>query len=184
MEEIDDSENLLRSALFRLLREESIDRISVTDIVHEAGVSRATFYRHYYDKYMLFNRSYDRALERTLYRFKRGFDWRQATAAIYDEIKAWLPCYQHALKSQDINCYRNYVFRISRDFHLRILAEAGLDIASLRVEKPIESYIHGNLEIMCGWVSGGMVEPIASMQEIFDMCIPEAYARYFVQRSA
>ena len=69
MIEKDESHQLLAEALARLLREVPIDKLSVTDIVSEAGLSRATFYRCYYDKYKLLNESYDNVLARTLYLF-------------------------------------------------------------------------------------------------------------------
>ena len=40
----------LFDALGRLLREKEFDRITVSDIVKEAGITRKTFYNHYQDK--------------------------------------------------------------------------------------------------------------------------------------
>lgn len=40
----------LYAALGRLLQEKAFDRITVTDIVKEAGLTRKTFYNHYQDK--------------------------------------------------------------------------------------------------------------------------------------
>lgn len=40
----------LCNALGRLLQEKEFDRISVSDIVREAGITRKTFYNHYQDK--------------------------------------------------------------------------------------------------------------------------------------
>ncbi len=38
---------LLKEALLRLLESAPLDKISVTQLCQEAGVNRATFYRHY-----------------------------------------------------------------------------------------------------------------------------------------
>lgn len=43
----------LRTALMKLLQENSYDKISVSDICAEAMVNRMTFYKHYRDKYDL-----------------------------------------------------------------------------------------------------------------------------------
>lgn len=40
----------LCNALGRLLQEKEFNRISVSDIVREAGITRKTFYNHYQDK--------------------------------------------------------------------------------------------------------------------------------------
>ncbi len=41
------SKRLLKEALFRLLKEKDISKISITELCQEAGINRATFYRHY-----------------------------------------------------------------------------------------------------------------------------------------
>lgn len=38
---------LLREAILRILQKKTIDQIGVTEICKEAGINRATFYRHY-----------------------------------------------------------------------------------------------------------------------------------------
>jgi len=174
------NETLLFSALSRLLQEESIDKISVKDIVHEADISRATFYRYFYDKYGLFNSGYDRVLRQTLYKFPDELPWKESVASIYREIKNNLRVYQNTIRSSDVNGLKNYIFRISKDFHLLILKRNGVDIRDWKVEKAIESYIHGNLEVMCPWISTGMEEPIEQMQEVMDTVLPSRFKPYFI----
>lgn len=171
----------LFEALTSLVRDQPIDRISVLDITHRAGISRSTFYRYYYDKYQLVNARYNRALDRTLYRFSVDLSWRDATGAIYREIKSDLPYYRNALSSRDTNSLRNHIFRISKAFHLSVLERNRVDVRNWKVERVMESYIYGNLEVMCLWIKDGMVEPIPEMQEVLDMGIPHQFAPYFIQ---
>lgn len=181
MSEREDVDARLFEALTGLVREAPIDRISVLDLTHRAGLSRSTFYRYYYDKYQLVNARYNHALDRTLYRFSVDLSWRAATAAIYDEIKSDLPYYQNALSSRDTNSLRNHIFRISKAFHLSVLERNRVDVRNWKVERVMESYIYGNLEVMCLWIKDGMVEPIPEMQEVLDMGIPHQFAPYFIQ---
>ena len=44
---------LLQDAFLELIKDRSFDSITVSQIVEKAGVNRATFYRHYQDKYQL-----------------------------------------------------------------------------------------------------------------------------------
>jgi AcrR family transcriptional regulator len=48
---------LLQQALGELLTRKSFEEISVQDIAAQAGVNRATFYKHFTDKYHLLNES-------------------------------------------------------------------------------------------------------------------------------
>ena len=50
-----DSEQALFDALYRLMLDIPIDKITVSQILEEAHVSRSGFYRRYKDKYDLLN---------------------------------------------------------------------------------------------------------------------------------
>jgi AcrR family transcriptional regulator len=53
---------LLRDALFALVKEKELDAITVQDITAHATLNRATFYLHYRDKYDLFTESIEEML--------------------------------------------------------------------------------------------------------------------------
>ena len=47
------TEQRIREALARLLREKGMDALTVSDVAREAGINRGTFYAHYTDKFDL-----------------------------------------------------------------------------------------------------------------------------------
>ena len=49
------SRQMIKKAFAEMLNEKDITKITVTDIVEKAGVSRGTFYAHYMDVYDLYN---------------------------------------------------------------------------------------------------------------------------------
>lgn len=166
-------------AIYRLLNKHPIEKITVRDIVNEAGVSRSSFYRNFYDKYDLLNKYYDSVLEKTLYLYDKDITYREATSLIYNKIKEDLKFYQNAFKSNDANGLKNHIFKISQDFHMRILERKGITVTDWKVQKVIDAFIFGNLEIMCIWILHGMKEPIEEMQDIFELGIPENCKEYF-----
>lgn len=49
------SRQMIKKAFAEMLNEKDISKITVTDIVEKAGISRGTFYAHYMDVYDLYN---------------------------------------------------------------------------------------------------------------------------------
>lgn len=49
------TKRLLKEALLRLLENSTIQKVSVTQLCEEAGINRATFYRHYGSQYDVLN---------------------------------------------------------------------------------------------------------------------------------
>ncbi len=169
----------LYAALVELVTSEPLEKISVAELTQQAGVSRSTFYRHFYDKYALLNGYYNTVLEQTLYRYERDLCWTDALTAIYSEIARNLVFYQNALKSTRMNSLKTHIFRISRDFHFSILKKNGVDLTNWQNIKAMEAYIYGNLEIMCDWIKTGMQEPIADMIRLQSALIPARFTPYF-----
>ncbi len=60
---IERTDKLLKNALIELTAERGFDAITVGDIAERAKVNRATFYRHYQDKYDLVERIFQEAIE-------------------------------------------------------------------------------------------------------------------------
>src|SRR5262245_8596218 len=55
---------LLKDALVELSANRGFDKVTVGDIVERAKINRATFYRHYQDKYALVEEIFQEAIER------------------------------------------------------------------------------------------------------------------------
>lgn len=56
----------ITDAFNRLIRKAEFESLTVNDIVREAGISRATFYRHFRDKYDVMNFNYFRLLNASI----------------------------------------------------------------------------------------------------------------------
>ena len=55
----------LAKAMEECMRRESVENITVTEIVRRCGVARQTFYRNFLDKYDLINWYFGKLLERS-----------------------------------------------------------------------------------------------------------------------
>lgn len=173
-------EELLFSTLSKLLHEKSLDKLSVTDIIKESGVSRATFYRYYSDKYDLFNSNYQKILEDTLFRFNEGIPYAEVQHSLYKVLKDNIKLFQNAFRSSDANSLKNFIFDMSMDFFLGVLKKNGIDINDWKVKKRIEAFIYGNLEITTIWVLEGAKESVEDLSEVLNGGLPSEYKHYFI----
>lgn len=94
----------------KLLSKHEIEKITVEGIAKEAGISKATFYRYFKDKYDVMNYNYKTLLDDCL---KRCNNYRDLYYLLYHVAKAnWKPILK-AFKSTGVNSFENYIFTYS-----------------------------------------------------------------------
>ncbi|ETA82183.1 TetR/AcrR family transcriptional regulator C-terminal domain-containing protein [Youngiibacter fragilis] len=170
---------LIYEAMSKLLQTKSIESLTVNEIISTSGVSRATFYRHFMDKYDVMTSYYKSILESTLFTFNDGVPWRDAVCSIYGVIRDNPKFFQNAFRCQDANSLKCFIYSMSRELHLDILRRNGVDISDWKVVTAMESYIYGGLEITDRWIMGGMKEPVEELVDVLTMGIPSAFVKYF-----
>jgi len=176
------TESLLFKALNELLLKKNIDKLSVTEIIQRAGVSRATFYRYYTDKYDLLNSSYRKILEKTLFQCRNGVPWEVTEYNLYKELQENVKLFQNAMESQDINSLKNYIFNVSLDLFLEILKDNNVDINDWKIRKQLESFIYGNLELTVIWIREGCKEPVEDLIYVMNSMIPEKFKPFILSK--
>jgi AcrR family transcriptional regulator len=109
---------LLKEALIDLINDKGFDAISVGDIAERAMVNRATFYRHYPDKYALVTAVFEEAAERMIHELGpmeqriKTIDWMvhavdQSPDQIMSEdvkraLAAWTGLFEHFAKNEKL----------------------------------------------------------------------------------
>ena len=164
------AEELLFLALSKLLHYKSIDKLSVTDIIKESGVS----------KYDLLNSNYKKILDDTLFRFHEGRPYLDVQYSLYKVLYENLKLFQNAFRSSDANSLKNYIFNMSMIFFLKVLEKNGVDISDWKVKKRIEAFIYGNLEITVIWILEGAKESIEDLLEVLNAGLPYQFRHYLI----
>lgn len=180
--ECSESREILYEALHQVVLKKPFERVTVNDILQRAGISRSTFYRCFQDKHDLMTSYYERVLEKTLFRFRGDLTWKESVHAIYKAIQDDRHFYRNAFQSSDQNSLKNYIFKMSRTFHLDVLKQNGVDITDWKTVKAIESYIYGNLELTHRWVMEGAKESVEDLFDVFTMVLPAPFLQYFIKQ--
>lgn len=166
-------------ALARLMQVKPLDSITVADIVAEAHVSRATFYRRFKDKYDLLNSSYELILHNTLLHVTEGTAWRESIRQIYRVIGDNAPFFKAAFASSDRNSLEAYIFNRTLALEQDILLAGGLDVSDKRIQYRLRAYVAGGLQLTRDWVRSGADMPLDELVDILVEMVPEPFRPYF-----
>ena len=69
---------LFAKAIKSLIKTQPLDKITVTDIVFQAGKTRQTFYRHFQDKYDLVNWYFEKLVLKSFEEMRQGGSLQEA----------------------------------------------------------------------------------------------------------
>ena len=158
----------ITSALDRLMCSTELDRISVKAICDEAGVSRATFYRYFPDKFAIVQWYLQYLNTKGVDRIGRSLSWYEgyflSTAIIHDNNSF----FTNAAKSHDYNSLVQVAPRMRRDTisktltdyrgielteHLRFQIDVAVHVETLMFPAWHRGEYDCSLEEICQWVT-------------------------------
>ncbi len=149
----------LAEAAYALLQTTPIDSLTISDLVARAGVSRASFYRYFQDKYDLVNTIHLRVLEGTLLTSFESGSFKASVSATWDVFTRHKRFYRNALASRDVNSLGNFIFSQTYGYYLRVLDEAGFKMSKQQA-RILRQYAFGSVALMSEWVLGDMAESL------------------------
>lgn len=113
----------LHRALTDLLRTKPLDKITVSQLSEQAGVSRMTFYYHFHDIYDLVAWVTDEATTQATASNRLGETWQQGLAKIFEAIEADFPFFSGVLASTSRQRVERYLYDVTSDLLLRVIDE-------------------------------------------------------------
>lgn len=150
-----DAKQLLADALYDLVKEKDFDVITVNDICKYSGVSRATFYRYFRDKYELMSYHYENFVKSMFLDVESSLTWKEKLyeyANFYMEHKDY---FKNILNYDGQNSFDEFLYSYSL-FHFTKLAKKKYNSLSLSKEVvfAIKMYCYGNSLIVRDWLNG------------------------------
>lgn len=103
----------------RLIVENDFHKITVDMIMKAAEVSRATFYRHFKDKYDVMNANFKNLLDYYVSP-KRSSNYRDLCYHLFEYGQANLPVFKKAMESTGFNSFSNFVYEYAYQTALEI----------------------------------------------------------------
>ncbi len=167
------TKHLLAQSLQELLATMPLEKISVNDIVEQAGVGRNTFYYHFEDKYDLVNWYFQNGITSFLVERSAYSSWDAMLDAIVDYLEQNKVFYCNALAYNGQNSLQEYAFEylcsIFRQRAKEMMPTATPD-QCLNVGR---FYAGALMGVLIPWALGGMKTRIMHSPQWVDMLLPE-----------
>ena len=176
----DRTQNIIIDAFNRLISKYSFEKISVNMIVQEAHVSRATFYRHFKDKYEVMNYNYKRLLDH-LSSPEQCHGFLELFSALFREAQNNWSFLRNATDTLGINSFGDYIYTYSYNLVDEMMRQNRKGYGLTEPEKlQCDVFCHGCSFMYQQWILGKYhLSPENAAQTLYDM-MPEAFKHYWL----
>lgn len=149
------------------------DKITVEKVVKCSGVSKATFYRHFKDKYDVLNYNSKEIAERIIGE-RPCKDWREFLGYMFEEIEKEKLYYRKAFQTSGQNAHFGFLFEYSHYIVKRCyMISNGLKEISKEDEYLISHYCYGCVAIIEMWLNDSSKLSTSRMADLFFEMMPE-----------
>ena len=155
----------LEESLKRLLLKKPLDKITITDITTDCGISRMAFYYHFKDIYDLVEWSCVEDGTRALQGKKTSESWTEGLTHVFEAVLENKPFIMNVYRNVDRERMENYLFKLTYDLIAGVVEEKskGLDLTEEDKKVIANFYNYGFVGIMFEWSQAGMKEDIEEL---------------------
>ena len=174
----------IADAFKRLLAHMPLDKVTVTALAEESGITRQTFYYHFSDLYDLISWIYSTESERVLGSERTYDTWQMGLLAIMDWLLQSRNFVIRTIHSVDAAYAQRYLNDRVRGLVYGVVSE---EAAGHRVSQQDQAFIAsfyaaGLITVVMGWIDEGMRENPSAVVEKVSLTvygdIPAAVARF------
>lgn len=160
-------------AFYELSAKVPFEKITVEKIVDHSGVSKATFYRHFRDKYDVLNYNSQAIAERII-GFKPCANWREFLLRMFEEIESEREYYRKAFKTSGQNAHSRFLFEYSYGIVKGCyLKYKNVDQISSKEHYLIAHYCYGCVNLIEDWLKNSTRLSAKEMAELCYEVMPE-----------
>ena len=161
----------------KLLVAKNFDDITVMNIVEASGISKATFYRYFKDKYDILDYGVKNNISSFFEPYLKGHSLQTVHYDFQEYLYSKKEFFYKAMKTEGPNSFENSLIEASVDLFYKIF-----ELKSVAVTPEIaditEVYCHGAVHYLKKWVIGGFKEPAEYVSKITYESIPMIIRKY------
>ena len=119
----DTTKRALEESLKHMLLKKPLDKISISDITNDCGISRMTFYYHFRDIYDLVEWSCEEDAARALAGNKTYETWQQGFLQIFEAVRNNKPFIMNVYRSVSRSQLERYLYKVTYALLLNVVNE-------------------------------------------------------------
>ena len=155
----------LEESLKRLLLKKPLDKITITDITTDCGISRMAFYYHFKDIYDLVEWSCVEDGTKALQGKKTYDSWTEGLTQIFEAVLENKRFIMNVYRNVDRERMERYLYHLTYDLIVGVVQEKSKDLDISGEDKKFIAnfYKYGFVGIMLEWIQEGMKEDIEEL---------------------
>lgn len=148
----------LEASLKNLLLKKPLNKITITDITEDCGISRMTFYYHFRDIYDLVEWSCKVDASRALNNNKTYSTWQEGMLNIFRAVLANKPFIENVYHSVSREQVENYLYTLTYDLIMGVVEEkaTGMNVRDSDKIFIADFYKYAYVGLMLDWIRTGM----------------------------
>ena len=160
------------TALDARMRSASIDRVRVTDLCRDAGISRATFYENFQDVYAVATWMWDHLMSSTLYQAGVTLSCYEAHLRKFQVLQGHREFFGNAMRIVGYASICQHGGRRMHEHMERVFVRKAGRPLDADEALQLEFFTTGAKHMTRHWVEGGMVQDPARMACLFTGFVP------------
>lgn len=174
----------LVASLKNQLLKKPLDKVTISDITDDCGISRMTFYYHFKDIYDLIEWAFEEEASRIL-EGKKDYDtWQQGYLRIFEDLNANKPFIMNVYRSISREKVENYLYRITYDLLIHVINEKakGMNVRDEDKKFLANFYKYAFVGLVLDWIKHDMKDDpniiVADLSVAIHGSVSAALGRY------
>lgn len=169
----DSTKQKIWNAFYDLCQTMPFKKITVEKIIEQSGISKATFYRHFKDKYDVLNYN-STAIAEHIIGERPCKNWRDFLGYMFEEIEKEKEYYRKAFLTSGQNAHFDFLLEYSM-YIVRgnYMLYNGYDEISTEDEYTIAHYCNGCVASIEMWLNESSPMTVSQMADLFYDIMPE-----------
>lgn len=154
------TKNALEESLKKFLLQKPLDKITISDLTTDCGISRMAFYYHFKDIYDLVEWSCIEDASRALQGKKTYDTWQEGLQQIFEAVLENKPFILNVYRSVKREQVENYLYSLTYQLIEGVVEEQSENLSVTEEQKKFiaDFYKYSFVGVMLDWIKRGMKE--------------------------